>query len=125
MQTVDRTGCARVQHYLEQTLESGAIGSPPSWLVEHGAERELWRGAIALLAAALIAKPPTPFLVDCAACREGLAAYVETELDEGAAAALAADPAVGWHLWTCPECAEIYRLTRALAEEARAGILAP
>ncbi|MBK9714779.1 MAG: hypothetical protein IPO81_26260 [Kouleothrix sp.] len=114
-----------MQHYLQQISVTRDIVQPPSWLVEHAATCAACRGALALLAAELIAPLPSPFSIACAACQEGLAAYIDRELDENVAAALQAAPAVGWHLWICPDCAELYQLTRALAEATRAGTLGP
>lgn len=102
--------CRDVRAYLQQPASLGAAAPPPAWLVEHTARCATCRGAIALLAAELIA----PSLEECAACQEGLAAYVDLDLAEGAASALRTYPMVGWHLRICHDCAEIYRLTRAL-----------
>ena len=60
----------------------------------------------------------------CQQCLEDLPAYIEQEFDDPALA-LRTYPRVWWHLLTCRECAETYRLTRTLVEAERDGQLAP
>ncbi|NTW97832.1 MAG: hypothetical protein HGB28_04705 [Oscillochloris sp.] len=61
----------------------------------------------------------------CALCESDLAAYADIALDAGARAAAAAYPHVWWHLWACPECAEVFAQTVALSVAAASGALPP
>jgi hypothetical protein len=75
-----------------------------------------------LLAAAAL-DMPAPATIDCRRCLEDLPAFIERDLDDTLAAARIY-PQVWWHLWTCPECAETYRLTGTLLEAERLGAIA-
>jgi hypothetical protein len=76
-----------------------------------------------LMMAELLHVRPARDDIPCASCEPALAAMLELELDDGSPAALAAYPDVAWHLWTCPDCAELARLTRAMIVAERTGAL--
>ena len=116
--------CLQVQHYLQQVSLSSTVAQPPPWLVEHAATCAQCRGAITLFVAALIAPLSLPLLGDCTTCQAELAAYIDCEMIEGTETALRSYPTVGWHLWFCPNCTELYQLTSALEIASRAGELA-
>jgi hypothetical protein len=68
--------------------------------------------------------PPSTSIATCRQYLDDLPAYIEQELED-ATSALRAYPHIWWHLLTCRECAETYRLTCALVEAERSGQLAP
>lgn len=115
--------CGSVRLWLRQAARSSS-SVPPEELVEHIAGCPTCKGAILLTLTDLLALGPEMGELDCAACEGALAAYLELELEDGGAAALRAYPLVARHLWSCPDCAELYRLTRAAILAARAGTLA-
>ncbi|NTW02401.1 MAG: hypothetical protein HGA19_14170, partial [Oscillochloris sp.] len=84
-------GCARCRHALHLLSES--LGLPP---------------AITIPA------------YTCVTCQSQLASYIDRELSDPIAAAQAF-PGIWWHLWSCPDCAEVYRMTHMLLEARRSG----
>ncbi|MFV9507753.1 MAG: hypothetical protein AB4911_24645 [Oscillochloridaceae bacterium umkhey_bin13] len=62
--------------------------------------------------------------LDCATCQDRLPQFLDRERATGALHATHADPAVWFHLWQCPTCAEIYHATATLLAASDAGQLA-
>lgn len=81
------------------------------------------RGALVAILAERYAPSPPPEELTCATL-DDLPAYLDRERAEGERAAAARYPAVWWHLWVCPDCAEEARLARALLDAEAAGELA-
>lgn len=114
--------CERTRQTFREAASGGRLALTHD-LVEHVAGCDVCKGALLLLMAELLHARPEVEELDCPACEQQLAAFLELELDEGYAAAVQAYPRVAWHLWTCPDCAELGRLTRALLEAQRGGDL--
>ena len=89
---------------------------PPDELVEHVVGCAECRGALLLLMTTLLNVPAAEG-ISCEQCQEDLAAYIDEEIAAGARSAARAFPEVWWHLWTCPDCAEIYQVTLAIVTD--------
>lgn len=111
------TSCADIRAAIAVTVRSGDPLPDTAAIAAHVATCSLCRGALALLALeALGAPPPDP--ISHAACQAELAAFIDRERADSAAA-VRRFPQIWWHLWTCAECAETYLLTRSLVVAAR------
>lgn len=122
MQPDDRPLCAQVRAFVQSSGAGDDLAPPPAEFVAHIVACERCRGALGLIAAATLA---APLPARCDVCQADMAEFIDWEAEHGFAAAMRAFPTVGWHLWICLDCAQTYRLTRAvLAAEAR-GALAP
>jgi hypothetical protein len=81
---------------------------------EHLQSCSVCRGSLLTL---LLSLDPTLAIgnqpIDCEQCRAQLAAFIDGEQLDPAAAARAY-PDVWWHLWTCWECAQVYEMTMAM-----------
>lgn len=116
---------AHVIPAIERALHLGALDTLSADDFAHLERCETCRGAMLLLSEALGLAPSPAFpTCDCATCRSGLAAYIDRERHDPAAAAAAA-PAIWWHLWACRDCAETYRLTYLMLDAANLGELPP
>jgi hypothetical protein len=77
-----------------------------------------------LLAHTLVGKQPRR--IDCEACEEDLALYIDDVQANGQIAAARAHPTIWWHLATCPSCSELYeQISTALIEAAPASWVPP
>ncbi|MDQ2998921.1 MAG: hypothetical protein M3R61_17960 [Chloroflexota bacterium] len=114
-----------VYQLLQEAIQSDNPAPPPAAVIAHIATCAECRGALVLFAAALAGTAQLPRPIDCADCQDQLAAYIDRELEAGTKAAIQDYPQIWWHLWICLTCAEIYRLTTALAEAMQAGTLPP
>lgn len=114
--------CAALRAWLTQ---SQALHPPPAELAAHVAGCANCRGALAALLAELALPGGTPAPLPCANCQEALPAFADMARARGERAAIERYPAVWWHLWTCEDCADDYRLILALAAAEAAGALAP
>lgn len=74
---------------------------------------------------ARMAIPVDSFDATCADCQADLAAYIDTALANGDAAANSMFPHVFWHILTCDTCYTTYTYTLALVQAEHAGELAP
>lgn len=115
-------GCEDAQRWIQRILQSTDPTTPSPALVSHIASCHMCQGAFALLAAEAINLPAIASSISCRRCELDLAAFVEQELEQGSAAAIRTYPHVWWHLWTCEECTETYRVTRLylLAQQSQA-----
>jgi hypothetical protein len=114
---------ADARRWMRESIRSGDLTAPSPALSAHVEGCALCQGALLALIAAARELPPTAFSTTCEKCLEDLPAYIELELED-AMSALRTYPHVWWHLLTCRECAETYRLTRTLVEAERSGQLA-
>lgn len=116
--------CDELYLWLQHTIETNQCTQPSEQLHEHVADCPHCRGALLTLAAGALQLPPPPETVDCGTCEADLSAFIELEeLDPNRAAQTY--PMVWWHLWTCAECAEVYRLTKVLVTAQQNNELAP
>ena len=115
--------CADVRRWMRESIRSGDLTPPSPALSAHVEQCASCRGALLAMVAAATELPPTAFSTTCQKCLDDLPAYIEQELDD-ATSVLRTYPHVWWHLLTCRECAETYRLTRTLVEATRNGQLA-
>jgi hypothetical protein len=106
-----------------QRLIIGDDDMPPE-LVAHVGACANCRAAIAAILAERYAVPSPLTQPECAAM-DDLPAYLDCELTEGEATAAVRFPDVWWHLWSCSDCAEEARLTRALLAAEATGELRP
>lgn len=106
--------CADMQKWLQQTILSNVRTLPDPALCEHVATCPLCQGVLAVLAIEALGLRAPPDGISCQRCEEELAAFIDHEAEEGSAAAIRAYPQIWWHLWTCEDCAETYRITRSL-----------
>lgn len=74
------------------------------------------RDTLVLLLDELLEHPPVPAEIDCDACDDDLAAFIDLEQEQHTRVAAHTYPQVWWHLWTCPACQDIYLLTRDAVE---------
>jgi hypothetical protein len=119
------SSCSQAALAVERALHLGTLDSLSVDLLGHISSCERCRAALLSLAQTLGLSPSPAFPgLDCAACQSDLAAYIEAERASPAAAALRF-PALWWHLWACPVCAETYRLTQLLMDEAARDNLPP
>lgn len=111
--------CASAREYMRAVFVERRPVSPSSSLYTHLAGCDACRGVFVLhLAGAVgITVPPGP--IRCDDCEQDIAALIDMERAEGTLAARTAYPVLWWHLWTCPSCAETYRLTRQLLSSER------
>ncbi|HEU4325451.1 MAG TPA: hypothetical protein VFS21_20065 [Roseiflexaceae bacterium] len=90
-------------------------GSPnaisDSSIVEHIATCASCQHTLLILMARLLDVPLEIETISCEQCQEDIAAYIDVEQSYGPRAAANRFPAVWWHLWTCPECVEVYQDT--------------
>lgn len=103
-----------IQRWLR--TQPDAAAQPPDALVEHVAGCAACRGALLVLMTSLLEAPPAQGIA-CEQCQEDLAAYIDAELAGGPRQAVRAYPEVWWHLWTCQDCAETYRVTLAIVSD--------
>jgi hypothetical protein len=121
---MNQIACEEIRRGLGAAAQADHPIQPAPPLQAHVAGCATCQGALLLLAAAAL-DVPAPATIDCQCCLEDLPAFIERDLDDTRAAARVY-PQVWWHLWTCPECAETYRLAGALlAAERRGAITAP
>lgn len=113
---MDTRFCSEVHAWVTALDDPLAPPIPPPALCTHVASCARCRGALLLLAADLLAAPLDPGSMTCAQCQDDLAAYIDLEREEGTGAALRDYPHVWWHLWTCVDCAENYRMVLVLYE---------
>jgi hypothetical protein len=107
-------------------LQDGAAEMVPApELAQHIAGCATCRGLLAISAAAVLQVPVPDDAIACDDCQDLLDAYVDCERRRGGAAAARRYPHVWWHLFTCPDCADVYRLIGALLNAEHAGNLAP
>ncbi len=117
--------CSEVVAQIERAFHHGLISSISPELIAHIAGCSSCRGALLLMAASLdMAPPDTLPRLTCAMAQPALAPYIELERADPAAAAQAF-PSLWWHLWSCPDCAEAYRLTHLMLDAAAAGEIPP
>ena len=111
---MNKDRCAVVRMFLHTVFVERRSAAPAPYLYTHLAGCDACRGVFALhLASAIgITAPPGP--INCDDCDQDMAALIEIERDAGTIAARTAYPDLWWHLWTCRDCAETYRLTRLL-----------
>lgn len=95
--------CGQVQQWIATAAES----IPPETLVMHVQHCATCQTALLRYLSAHL-DLPAPDRLTCDTVAEELAAMAEYEQHAGAAAAAQMFPALWWHLWTCPDCAEIY-----------------
>lgn len=100
-----------IQHWLRTQPDVAA--QPPDALVEHVVGCAACRGTLLVLMTSLLGAP-TPRGSSCKQCQQDLAPYIDAQIADGARWAVRVYPEVWWHLWTCLDCAEIYRLTLAI-----------
>ena len=105
-------------------LAAGGDEAPPAAIVAHVAGCPRCRGALAATLAERLSAPP-PGADSCARCEEDLPAAIDHERAHGPAAAARRYPHVWWHLWTCPECAELYQATAGLLDAEAVGLISP
>jgi len=110
---------------MKAALLSNAPGTPDPELWDWIAQDAANRVTLMLLAAEVVGVPSEELDANCQDCANELAAYIETELEQGADQAARTYPGVWWHLWTCQDCAEIYRMTYALVEAEQRGEIPP
>jgi hypothetical protein len=124
---MDELGCTDVQLWMREIVQPDKLILPTPALVAHVAGCPLCRGAFALLAAKAIDLPSLAGPITCRQCEEDLAAFIEHETEETSAAAIRTYPLVWWHLWTCEDCMETYRVTRSYLKveqsQAWAGVM--
>ena len=116
--------CEDVRRWMRESIHSGDLAPPAPALSTHIEGCALCRGALLAMIAAATELPAATLGTVCQQCLEDLPAYIGQELEDFASA-LRLYPHVWWHLLTCRECAETYRLTRTLVEAERDGQLAP
>ena len=116
------TSCPQVRKYIQQVLRTPVAAPLDAALVAHIAECSTCQGALLLMQASLL-DAPVAASITCAACQHLLPGYIDEEASDGTAAALRSYPQVGAHLWSCPECAEIYLMTLAFMAAERSGEL--
>ncbi len=111
--------CAVARNYMRAAFVERRPAVPRSDFYTHLASCDACRGIFALyLADAVgVAVPPGP--IGCDDCDQDIAAFIDMERAEGTQAARVAFPKLWWHLWTCPSCAETYRLTRLVLSSER------
>lgn len=109
---MDKLGCADVRQWIQQIVLQDELIPPAPTIAAHIARCQLCRGAFVLLAAETINLPSFAAPIACRQCEADLAAFIEYELEEGSAASIGVYPHVWWHLSTCEDCAETYRVTR-------------
>jgi len=109
---MDKLRCVDVRSRIQQIVLSDEPNRPDPAIAAHIASCELCRGAFVLLAAQAVELPSLSAPLSCRQCDQDLAAFIEHELEEGSAAAIRTYPHIWWHLWTCADCAETYRVTR-------------
>jgi hypothetical protein len=120
---MDTGSCSQLHEWFSAhgRLEAAALLAPD--LCDHVADCAHCRATLLLFAAELLNAPLEVAPVTCADCQDDLAAYVDIEHEESAEAALGAYPHVWWHLWTCADCAETYRMLVALLDAEDVGVL--
>jgi hypothetical protein len=112
--------CEEVRRLIRAAAQSGSVAAPPAELVGHIVGCATCQGGLALLLREMLG-PQMPPGIGCATCQQHLAAYAELAAETNVA--LQTYSAVGWHLWTCAGCAEMYEMTAALLEAGRSGTL--
>jgi hypothetical protein len=122
---MDTRFCSDVHNWITELDDLTAHSAPSPALCAHVASCARCRGALLLLVADLLAAPLELAPLSCEQCQDDLAAYIDLERDEGTGAALRAYPQLWWHLWTCVDCAESYRMVLALHEAEANNILPP
>ncbi len=110
---MDKLRCVDVRSWIQEIILSKEPTSPDPLLAAHIARCQLCRGAFVLLAAKLVDLPSLAAPISCRQSEDDLAAFIEHELEEGSAAAIRTYPHVWWHVWTCEDCSETYRVTRS------------
>ncbi len=110
---MDELRCADVQSWMRNIVQPDKLILPTPALAAHVAGCPLCRGAFALLAAKAVDLPSLTGPITCRQCEEDLAAFIEQEAEETSATAIRTYPLVWWHLWTCEDCMETYRVTRS------------
>lgn len=110
---MDELRCTDVQSWMREIVQSDKLILPTPALTAHIAGCPLCRGALVLFAAEAVDLPSLAGAITCRQCDEDLAAFIEQEAEETSAAAIRTYPLVWWHLWTCEDCMETYRITRS------------
>lgn len=93
-------------------------------LSEHVFACATCRGALLLTLAELLDVAPPTQPLRCVDCAEELPAYLDLVRVAGDEAAATRYPHIWWHLWLCPACAEVARLTDVLLDATQAGTMA-
>lgn len=112
--------CESLQRWFS-AADASAI--PDAALVAHIVGCSRCRGELALRAAQFVVPPPAHPL-DCAEVAADLPAYSELAHTQGERVAAQHYPALWWHLWMCPDCAEVAADVAVLLEAEAAGELA-
>jgi hypothetical protein len=112
-----------VLQWIQHAIANEQFDPPSDELCAFIATCDVCKGALALLLTSAFDVPHPTQTVSMQQCQDDLAAYIDIEYAEGTAPALREYPHVWWHLWTSPELAETYRLTRLLAAAEQPGSL--
>lgn len=104
-------GCNNVSAWLRRLISGAPVRDVPVAEREHLEACPLCRARLFLCLESLAAhfNDIDSAQIDCAHCEDWLGAYIETEQAD-AARAMRQFPAIAWHIWTCPDCLELYTL---------------
>lgn len=93
---------------LTQTHNPTAL--PPEQLIAHITSCATCRGQLVLLMTEIVGVPLHIQGISCERCQRDLPAYIDMEAHTDLRLAVQTFPEIWWHLWTCEECAETYRV---------------
>ena len=106
--------CNEAMHHFAVAISHGNPALLNENTRRHLSECPLCRaGILFTLRASNLAPRPAP--ASCDECQADLPAFIDLEQRDPAAAPQTY-PGVWWHLWTCPDCSDIYAITRALLD---------
>lgn len=115
--------CASMGQWLRQLADADTWSWPALELCIHVERCALCKGMLLVLIAAAVGIIPSVLNVECYACPQDIAAFIELEAED-ILLAIRAHPLVWWHIWTCPACAADYELIGVLVKAERCGQLA-
>lgn len=113
--------CTQVQQFLREATTPGSPAAAAA-IREHLRSCPVCQAALLLITA--LDLPVMPASIGCGQCQKELAAYIDLEQRAGIHSAARSYPNTWWHLWSCPDCLEIYDITAALVDATQQGALA-
>jgi hypothetical protein len=111
------SSCTRIATWLTQHGDIALASLADEKWITHIAYCRKCRGTLTLLLTNLLHVPYPRDLITCEECLDDLPAFIDIERLESTDAAARAFSHVWWHLLTCSECAEYYRMVAELARE--------